>query len=85
VGSTTKQKVQVMMTQLEEHYEDGLVNVSRSLGTRMRLVYPKMPLPCPALDSLLARRLAMPRHNTKKVRPAVICKFWMTLSTVTLV
>ncbi|KAF2367356.1 Zinc finger PHD-finger, partial [Trinorchestia longiramus] len=59
-GGPCKQKVEVIETRLENYFEDGLVNVSRALVARMRLVYPKMPSPCSVLDSLLSRRLSMP-------------------------
>lgn len=68
-GDNSTQKVEVMVTPLEDFFEDGLVNVSRSLVGRTRLVYPKVPRPSKLLDGLLAQRLAMPSTSLKKVSP----------------
>lgn len=57
--------MEVMVTPLEQFFEDGLVNVSRSLVGRTRLVYPKVPAPSQLLDGLLARRVAMSTVGSK--------------------
>merc|ERR1719259_1173697 len=62
-ADSDKQMVEVVPTQLENYFEDGLVNVSKALGGRTRLVYPKLPTPTPSIDGFLARRLAMPRSG----------------------
>ena len=59
-----------MVTPLEDFFDDGLVNVSRSLVGRTRLVYPKVPVPSQFLDGMLARRIAMPTNVTTKVTAA---------------
>ncbi|MCL4124864.1 UNVERIFIED_CONTAM: hypothetical protein GTU68_026985, partial [Idotea baltica] len=49
---------EVSAIDLEEYFEDGLVNVSKELSSKLRLVYPKM---CKgsSLDTFLERRLAL--------------------------
>ena len=51
--------MEVVITPLEDYFEDGLVNVSRALTGRSRLVYAKIPAGSSFLDGLLSRRLAM--------------------------
>ena len=57
-----KEKVAVVPTPLEKHYEtDGVVNVSRSLCGRTRILHPKIAHPCPSIDCLLEYRTQMPK------------------------
>ncbi|KAK8737064.1 hypothetical protein OTU49_004783, partial [Cherax quadricarinatus] len=57
-SSSGQQKVEVGVVNLEDHFEDGLINVSRALTSRSRFVYPKVAK-ASSLDALLSRRIAL--------------------------
>lgn len=59
-----QQKVELGTVNLEEHFEDGVINVSRALTSRSRFIYPKVGKPA-TLDGLLARRLALRSQEEK--------------------
>ncbi|KAK4328159.1 hypothetical protein Pmani_001432 [Petrolisthes manimaculis] len=59
-----QQKVELGTVNLEEHFEDGVINVSRALTSRSRFIYPKVGKTA-KLDGLLARRLALRSQEEK--------------------
>ncbi|CAL4219748.1 unnamed protein product, partial [Meganyctiphanes norvegica] len=57
-------KVEVGKVNLEDYFEDGLINVSKAMSARHRFVYPKVAK-ASSLDELLARRIRLREQETK--------------------
>ncbi|XP_071513894.1 nucleosome-remodeling factor subunit NURF301 [Panulirus ornatus] len=63
-SASGQQKVEVGTVNLEELFEDGLINVSRALTSRSRFIYPKVAKTS-VLDNLLSRRIALRKQEEK--------------------